>query len=247
MAAPQDGLGLQDQTALVTGATAGIGRAIALRLARAGASVVVHGRDPGRGAETVAAIAAAGGRGRFVAAELVDPDDVRRLADAAGPVDILVNNAGWSWFGATAAMELATYDAMFAGNVRSAFLLVAALGPGMAERGHGSIVSISSAGGQVALAAGAAYAATKASLEAFTRCWAAELGPAGVRVNAVAAGPTYTRPEGRAATEAFGAETLLGRVAEAEEVAEVVAFVASPRAGYMTGTVVATDGGRTVR
>ena len=247
MASPQNGLGFEDQTALVTGATAGIGRAIALQLARDGAAVVVHGRDAARGREVVASIADAGGRARFVGGELSDPDDVRRVAEAAGDVDVLVNNAGFSWFGPTSAMDLATYDAMFAANVRSAFLLVAALAPGMVRRGRGSIVSISSAGGQVALEAGAAYAATKASLEAFTRCWAAEYGPSGVRVNAVAAGPTYTRPEGREATEAFGADTLLRRVAEVEEVASVVAFVASPRASYVTGSVIASDGGRTVR
>jgi NAD(P)-dependent dehydrogenase (short-subunit alcohol dehydrogenase family) len=232
--------------ALVTGATAGIGRAIAVELARQGAEVVVHGRHPERGRATIDAITAAGGRAMFVAGELTDADDVARVAHETGDVDVLVNNAGVSWFGATPDMDLATYDALFAGNVRAAYLLVAALAPRMAERGMGSIVNISSAGGQVALEAGAAYAATKASLEAFTRCWAAEFGSRGVRVNAVAAGPTYTRPDDRALTEAFGSTTLLGRVAEPEEVAAVVAFIASPRASYVTGTVVASDGGRTV-
>src|SRR5437660_12145047 len=92
---------LQGQKALVTGATSGIGRAIALQLARDGAEVVVHGRNAARGAETVDAITAAGGRARFVAADLGDPADLQRLVEAVGDVDVLVNNAGFSWFGPT--------------------------------------------------------------------------------------------------------------------------------------------------
>src|SRR5271169_3159539 len=93
---------LQDQKALVTGATSGLGRAIAFQLARDGAEVIVHGRDAARGAETVNAITAAGGRARFVAADLSDPADLRRLVEDIGDIDILVNNAGFSVFGATA-------------------------------------------------------------------------------------------------------------------------------------------------
>src|SRR5438874_11488037 len=92
---------LQGQKALVTGATSGIGRAVALQLAREGASVVVHGRDAARGAETVAEITVAGGQARFVAADLSDPADLQRLVEDVGDVDILVNNAGFSWFGKT--------------------------------------------------------------------------------------------------------------------------------------------------
>ncbi len=92
---------LQGQKALVTGATSGIGRAVALQLARDGAEVIVHGRDAARGAETVDAITAAGGQARFVGADLSDPADLQRLVKAVGEIDILVNNAGFSWFGAT--------------------------------------------------------------------------------------------------------------------------------------------------
>src|SRR5207237_7833737 len=93
---------LQDQRALVTGATSGIGRAVALQLARQGAEVVVHGRDAARGADTVDAIAAAGGRARFVAADLADIADLQRLVDDVAELDVLVNTAGFSWFGPTA-------------------------------------------------------------------------------------------------------------------------------------------------
>src|SRR4029453_2078418 len=108
---------LHGQTALVTGATSGIGRAIALQLARQGAEVIVHGRDAGRGAETVDTITAAGGRARFVAADLSDPADLQRLVDSVGDVDVLINNAGFSWFGPTADLDVETFDAMFASNV----------------------------------------------------------------------------------------------------------------------------------
>ena len=126
---------LEGQKALVTGATSGIGRAIALRLARDGAEVVVHGRDAERGQNVVDAISAEGGRARFIAADVGDADAVAHLAEEAGEVDILVNNAGFSWFGPTPDLDAETFDALFASNVRSAYLLVAALAPKMAARG----------------------------------------------------------------------------------------------------------------
>ena len=178
---------LQDQTALVTGATSGIGRAIALQLARDGAEVVVHGRDEARGAQTVEAIRAGGGRARFVAADLTDPAHIERLAEEAGEIDILVNNAGFSAWGPTAGFDIATFDALFASNVRAPFYLVAALAPAMAERGAGSIINISSMAGRIGLPSGAAYGATKAALDSMTQSWTAEYSPHGVRVNAVAA------------------------------------------------------------
>src|SRR3982074_2779632 len=235
----------EGQKALVTGATSGIGRAIALQLARDGAEVIVHGRDAARGVETVTAIEAGGGRARFVAADLSDPADLRRLAEYAGDIDILVNNAGFSVFGPTANLEVERFDALFASNVRAPFFLVAALAPGMAARGKGSIVSLSSMAGGVGLVGGAAYGATKASLEAMTRAWAAEYSPSGVRVNAIAPGPVYTpTPSGREFITALGETTPMRRASQPEEIAEVVAFLASPRASYITGTTVAADGGR---
>jgi NAD(P)-dependent dehydrogenase (short-subunit alcohol dehydrogenase family) len=231
--------------ALVTGATSGIGRAVALRLAADGMTVIVHGRDAGRGAATVKEIEAAGGQARFAAADLGDAADVARLAADAGAVDVLINNGGFSWFGPTPDLDLATFDALFAANVRAAYQLVAALAPGMAARGHGSIVSIDSMAGHVGLAGGAAYGATKGALTTLTRSWAAEFSPAGVRVNTVAPGPVYTSGAAPDRIAALGATTLFGRAAQPEEIAEVIAFIASDRASYITGALIPADGGRT--
>jgi NAD(P)-dependent dehydrogenase (short-subunit alcohol dehydrogenase family) len=175
-------------TALVTGATSGIGRATALHLARDGWEVIVHGRNVERGTEVVRAIEAGGGHARFAAANLSDVDDVRALVAQVEVVDALVNNAGASWFGPSADIDEGTYDDLFNGNVRSAYFLVAGLAPRMAERSSGSIITIASMAGQIGLAGGAAYGATKAALISLTRSWAAEFSPRGVRVNAVAAG-----------------------------------------------------------
>jgi NAD(P)-dependent dehydrogenase (short-subunit alcohol dehydrogenase family) len=236
---------LEGQRGLVTGATSGIGRAVALQLAREGAEVLVHGRDDARGAETVSEITDAGGRASFVAADLGEAADVEWLASEVGDVDILVNNAGIALFGPTAEFDLAAFDKMFASNVRAPFLLVAAFAPGMASRGHGSIVSVSSMAGGIGLAGGAAYGATKASLEAMTRAWAVEYSASGVRVNAIAPGPVYTpSPSGADFITALGDTTPMRRASQPEEIAEVVAFLVSPRASYITGTTVAADGGR---
>jgi NAD(P)-dependent dehydrogenase (short-subunit alcohol dehydrogenase family) len=236
---------LEGLTALVTGATSGIGRAAAEALARHGAEVVVHGRDRDRGAAVVEAITEAGGKARFVAADLLDPAQLDDLAGSAEPVDVLVNNAGFSWFGPTADLDVATFDRLFAANVRAPYFLVAALAPKMANRGSGSIISIASMAGQIGLAGGAAYGATKATLASMTRSWAAEFSPAGVRVNAIAAGPVLTGGAAPERIEALGATTLLSRAAQPGEIAEVIAFLASPKASYVTGAVFAADGGRT--
>jgi NAD(P)-dependent dehydrogenase (short-subunit alcohol dehydrogenase family) len=236
---------LPAQVALVTGATSGIGREVARKLAADGFTVLVHGRDAARGAAVVAEISRAGGQARFVAADLTDIASIERLAAEAGDVDVLVNNAGFSWFGPTADLDPATFDRMFAANVRSAYYLVAAIAPAMAKRGAGRIINLGSMAGQIGLAGGAAYSATKAALAALTRSWAAEFSPQGVRVNTVAAGPAYTDGAAPERITALGATTLLARAAQPAEIADVVAFLASPKAGYITGTVIAADGGRT--
>ena len=233
------------RTALVTGATSGIGRAAALRLARDGFKVLVHGRDAARGAAVVKEIEDAGGRAEFVAADLADVAAVEQLAVAAGPVDVLVNNAGFSWFGPTADLAPDTYDALFDANVRSAYYLTAAIAPRMAERGRGVVINLGSMAGQIGLVGGAAYGATKAALASLTRSWAAEYSPRGVRINTIAPGPAYTGGSSRESLTARGKTTLLARTAEAEEIGDVIAFLASPAAGYITGAVIPVDGGRT--
>jgi NAD(P)-dependent dehydrogenase (short-subunit alcohol dehydrogenase family) len=232
-------------TALVTGATSGLGKAIALRLARDGMKVIVVGRDAARGAAVVGQIEADGGQASFIGADLSDPAEIERLATEAGEVDVLVNNAGHSIWGPTEKTTVEDFDAIFASNVRAAYFLVGAFAPAMAAKGTGSIINMSSMAGRIGLPNGAAYGATKAALASLTQSWTAEYSPQGVRVNAVAPGPVYTRPEGRQLFDSLGATTALKRAAEPEEIAEVVAFLASPRASYVTGAIVAIDGGRT--
>jgi NAD(P)-dependent dehydrogenase (short-subunit alcohol dehydrogenase family) len=232
-------------TALVTGATSGIGRAVAKRLAADGMSVIVVARNAQRGAETVKDITADGGSARFVQADLQDPASIEQLAAEVGEIDVLVNNAGQSVWAPTGEMTVSDYDAMFAGNVRAPFFLVAAFVPAMAAKGSGNVINIGSMAGSIGMATGAAYGATKAALAALTRGWTAEYSDRGVRFNTVAPGPVYTRPEDHDVFDAIGKTTAMGRAAEPAEIAEVVAFLASPKAGYVTGATIAVDGGRT--
>jgi NAD(P)-dependent dehydrogenase (short-subunit alcohol dehydrogenase family) len=236
---------LQGKTALVTGATSGIGRAAAKAMAALGASVIVHGRNAERGHQVVKEIETAGGHARFIAADLSQPAEIARLAEQAGQIDILVNNAGRSWFGPTTDLDADTFDAMFASNVRAAFLLTAALAPAMAARGNGSIINLDSMAGHVGLAGGAAYSATKASASAMTRAWAAEFSPAGVRVNAVAPGPVYSDGASAELIDTLAVTTLLGRGAQPDEIGSVIAFLATDAARYITGATIPVDGGRT--
>ena len=235
----------EGSTALVTGATSGIGYAIALELARQGADVIVAGRNAERGTKAVSQIENAGGRARFVAADLSDPDDVRRLATEAGDVDILVNNAGVYEFATTFETDDADFDSHFDTNVRAPYVLVQKLVPGMIERGHGSVVNISSIVASTPSADAGLYGASKAALDLLTRLWADEFGAAGVRVNAIAPGPTQT--EGTAGLadviEGLGRTRALQRIGGPDEIARAVAFVASPAASYINGAVLPVDGG----
>jgi NAD(P)-dependent dehydrogenase (short-subunit alcohol dehydrogenase family) len=236
---------LVSKIALVTGATSGIGRAAAVQLAAQGATVIVHGRDVTRGGAVVAEIENAGGSARFVGAELSEPAETLRLADEAGDVDILVNNAGFPWFGPSEELPVDTLDQLFAANVQAPYLLVSVVGPKMVARGDGVIINIASRAGTRGRPDSAAYGATKAALASLARSWAAEYGPAGVRVNAISPGPVYTNAAERELFDVWGKTTPLGRAGEPQEIAEVIGFLASPRSGYITGTNIAVDGGST--
>lgn len=242
------------KTALITGSGAigGLGHMAAKILAAAGANVIIAGTDPDRGAQVVADVrnsaGSAAGTVRFIAADLADPDAAQRLVGDAGTVDILINNAGVVPFSPTPDQDVAAYEAAFAINVRAPFLLTALIAPKMAANGGGSIVNITSTAATLGIPALAVYGATKAALESLTRTWAAEFASSNVRVNAVAPGPMHTSkavammgPD----MGGMGQTTALGRTAAPAEIAEVVAFLASERASYMTGAIVAADGGRT--
>ncbi|CAL9324091.1 SDR family NAD(P)-dependent oxidoreductase [Streptomyces sp. SudanB66_2053] len=233
------------KTALITGSTSGIGRATALRLAAAGASVVVTGRNAERGAEVVEKIKADGGQARFIAADLTNRDDVARLARDAGDVDILVNGAAANIFGPSADITDDQYDTLLDSNLRSVFLLTAALAPKMAERGHGSIINISSGSAVMGDDNNAVYVATKGAINAITRAWAAEYGPSGVRVNAVQPGPTYTSV-GPVWLDRYIDLIPLRRVGQPEELAEVITFLAGQGGSYINGATIPVDGGLTV-
>src|ERR1700756_2359072 len=235
---------LEGKVALVTGATSGIGQAAAVQLAAQGATVIVHGRDATRGAAVVAEIENVGGTARFVGADLTEPMEALRLAEEVGDVDILVNNAGFAWFGPSEKLPVNTLDQLFAANVQAPYLLVSVLAPKMVARGDGVIINVASRAGTVGQPDSAAYGATKAALASLARSWAAEYGSAGIRVNAISPGPVYTNAAERAVFDASAKTTTLRRAAEPQEIAEVIGFLASPRASYITGTNVAVDGGR---
>ncbi|HEX3873437.1 MAG TPA: SDR family oxidoreductase [Solirubrobacteraceae bacterium] len=241
---------LENKTALITGAgaTGGIGAATARLFAREGATVVISGRDADRGARVVAEIDAAGHTARFVLADLTDLVAVRRLADDAGDVDILVNNAAAFAVGPTVDQDSASFDESFDANVRGPYFLTAALAPRMFAKGAGSIVNVSTMAARIGLPGMSVYGATKSALESLTRTWAAEFAPAGVRVNAVAPGPTRSDKVvglmGDAA-EQLGRTTPLARMASTSEIAQVILFLASDRSSYVTGATLRADGGRT--
>lgn len=242
---------LTGSTALITGSTSGIGKATAVQLAALGAHVIVSGRDKTRGEAVVAGIRAVGGTADFVAADLDDDNSVRQLASRAaqvggGHVDILVNSGGVSPFGATADTPADQIDQVFAVNVKAPYLLVAALAPAMAERGHGAIINITTMVSEFGMNGMGLYGSSKAALMLLTKSWAAEFGPAGVRVNAVSPGPTRTEgtiPMGDSLDQlAQGAPA--GRVGQPEEIAAAITFLATEQASFIHGVLLPVDGGR---
>lgn len=231
------------KNALITGGTAGIGLACARLLAREGAAVIITGRDPGRGEAAAASI---DGSVRFVPADLADMGSVQSLIQQAGTVDILVNNAAGFPAALTVDQDLATFETTFDTNVRGLYFLTAGLVRSMLERGHGSVVNVTTMVAAKGVPGASAYSASKAAVESLTRTWAAEFGPRGVRVNSVAPGPTKTEgveAEWGEVNEELGRALPLGRTAKPEEIAEAVLFLASPRSSFITGSVLHADGG----
>jgi 3-oxoacyl-[acyl-carrier protein] reductase len=242
------------RTALVTGASRGLGRAIAIRLAASGAAVAVNYRDRAEAAEAVVhEIATRGGRALAVRADVADAtqvgDMVRRVAAGLGPVDILVNNAGVSHRGDLGDADDAKIEAMRRINVDGVVATTRAVVEGMKARGFGRIVNVASiAALGTAMAGTTFYAATKAAVVVLTRRFALELGPHGITVNAIAPGFVLTDMAAAGRTEAdfaaIAARTMVRRIGRPEDIAHAVAFLASPESGFLTAQVLTVDGGR---
>jgi NAD(P)-dependent dehydrogenase (short-subunit alcohol dehydrogenase family) len=239
-------------TALITGGTSGIGRAVAKKMAQLGMHVLIVGRNVDRGQKTIAEIQAAGGQADFISSDLQDASSARELARRAvelggGHVDILVNNAGIYPFGPTDEMSEELFDKVFSLNVKVPYFLVAELAPLMAKRGKGAIVNLSTMVADYGAFGMSLYGSSKAAINLLTKAWAAEYGDRGVRINAVSPGPTRT--EG---TDSMGeglaqlaAAAPAGRPATADEIAEAVVFLATDHASFIQGAKLAVDGGRT--
>jgi 3-oxoacyl-[acyl-carrier protein] reductase len=233
---------LDGKLALVTGASRGIGRAIAEELARAGAAVVVGYRS---GKDEAEQLAAAIG-GRAIQADVSDAGEAKRLIDEAGDVDVLVNNAGLTRDGLLARMSDDDWRTVIETNLSSVFYTCRAVTRPMMKKRGGSIVNISSIVGVHGNWGQTNYAASKAGIIGFTKSLARELGSRNVRANVVAPGYVKTAltdvlPE--EATAAMVSQTPLGRVAEPEEIAGAVRFLASGEASFITGEVLLVDGG----
>jgi len=242
---------LTGRTALVTGATSGIGEAIARVLAASGARVAVSGRSAERAQRVVDAITAQGGDAVAVRADLSDePDTVRDLAARAtealgGRVDILVNNAGVYPGGPTATVSDDAMQELWATNVRAPHVLVGELAPAMAARGSGVVVNVGSWMARVGVPFMALYPATKAAVEQLTRAWAAEFGPSGVRVSTVAPGATATPGNADSADvlAAMTAGTPAGVPVRPVDIAFAVRWLASDEAVFVHGGTIDVDGG----
>jgi NAD(P)-dependent dehydrogenase (short-subunit alcohol dehydrogenase family) len=242
---------LSGKTALVTGASRGIGRASALALAKAGARVVVHYGSAAKEAEAVVSeITKAGGRADSVGADLSAPDGPHKLARqvralVGDRLDIVVANAGITKSATIEATTIEDFDRLFAVNVRAPFFLVQQLLPILAS--GGSIILLSSVGARAAVGTLSAYSATKGAIDTLVKHFASALGERNIRVNAVAPGVVATDMSSFTKTDAGRNATLgmqaLKRVAQPDDIAGVVAFLASDDARWITGDTVRVDGG----
>ena len=242
---------LTDRVALVTGASRGIGRAIALAFAAEGADVAVnYRREAAAAEEVVREIAARGRRGLALQADVAQEEDVRRMVEQTlaefGRIDILVNNAGFVTLAPIETMEVAMWDEMLATHLRGTFLMTRMVLPGMLECGQGRIINVSSQLGQIGREWFTDYAAAKAGIIGFTRSLAREVSSRGVLVNCIAPGPINTGivPHTPGAPQRDHISALpLPRVGEPDEVAPAAVFLASAAASYFTGQTLGPNGG----
>jgi 3-oxoacyl-[acyl-carrier protein] reductase len=242
---------LAEQVALVTGAARGIGRACAEGLSRAGAAVVIADRLVQEAEEAARAIQAAGGKAVAVSADVTKLPDIARMVVTAtrafGQVDVLVNNAGILSEMPTEELTEDQWDRLMAVNLKAVVFVTQAVLRGMAHRGRGSVVNISSLAARVGgIVAGVDYAASKAGVIGVTRTLARQYGPHGIRVNAVAPGPIeteMTRYWPADIRKSLVTRIPLGRLGTPEDVARVVVFLAGPEAGYLTGVTIDVNGG----
>ena len=233
---------LEGRTALVTGGSRGIGRAIAAELAEGGAQVVIGYRSGREEADDVAGQIG----GKAIQADVAEADDAKRLVDEAGDVDILVNNAGVTRDGLLARMSDEDWDVVIDTNLRGTFNTCRAVTRGMMKRRSGAIVNVSSVVGLHGNPGQTNYSASKAGIIGFTKALARELGSRGVRANVVAPGYISTRLTNELPEELRGAmlaNTPLGRFGDPEDVAGVVRFLCSDEAAFVTGEVLLVDGG----
>ena len=233
---------LEGRTALVTGGSRGIGRAIAAELAEAGAQVVIGYRAGREEADDVAGQIGA----KAIQADVAEADDAKRLVEEAGDVDILVNNAGVTRDGLLARMSDEDWDVVIDTNLRGTFNTCRAVTRGMMKRRAGAIVNVSSIVGVHGNPGQTNYSASKAGIIGFTKALARELGSRGVRANVVAPGYISTRLTNELPEElknAMLANTPLGRFGDPEDVAGVVRFLCSDEAAFVTGEVLLVDGG----